>query len=132
MIDRKKIGIVINDIRLRSGLSKKEFAVKLNMDCRNLQRIVCGEQEVSLSRLNAISKAFGIPVYEVMRRAEYLSNPQGFMKTESVSDKRIRMIEPVITKYSDNEFLQLMSTIPIPTSAVMQQNSSPDRPDGYN
>jgi transcriptional regulator with XRE-family HTH domain len=61
LIDRKKLGRAIADIRKRSGLKQKEVAERTGLTVNYLSLVENGERGVSLETLNRLAETFGIP-----------------------------------------------------------------------
>lgn len=57
----KQIGLTIKSMRIKYGLSQIELAEKINLSFQQVQKYEKGATAISVSRLQQIAEAFGVP-----------------------------------------------------------------------
>ncbi len=67
----KHIGLIIKSMRIKYGLSQIELAEKINLSFQQIQKYEKGATAISVSRLQQIAEAFGVPA-----QTFYASPPQ--------------------------------------------------------
>lgn len=70
MLTPQKIGWAIDRLRQDRRLTKKALAELCDIDPGNLNRIISGQQEATLSRMEALSKGLSVQVSDIYRMAE--------------------------------------------------------------
>ena len=108
MVSKSDIGRVIDHLRINRDWSKKELAARAEIDPGNLNRIISGQQEATLERLESLSRAFSVRVSEIIRMAE----------TGQREDHRkmalMRMVEDMPTSDLDTVFRRTSDAVAEP------------------
>ena len=71
----EKPELKIKRVRELKNISQKFVADQLNISLRAYYKIETGKTQLTINRLNAISKIFGVPAMEILR-----FNPEIFFK----------------------------------------------------
>jgi transcriptional regulator with XRE-family HTH domain len=116
MIDRTQLGVVLDMLRIRHKLTKAELAERVDAGPGNLSKMLKGDQEITLARLNAFADVFDIPVHEIMRLAEERSpsKPRTFKRKEiSVLDQRRQVIYALVQQYDEATLQEVIDSLPV-------------------
>ena len=62
----KLVGRKTRELRLKTGLTQEDM-MSAGFERRYYQRIEAGQVNLSLKSLNKLAKAFGVPVWELIR-----------------------------------------------------------------
>lgn len=60
---QKKLGLKINELRLKQGLSYQELAYRSDIEKSNLVRIINNSQNPTIKTVYKISKGLNIPIH---------------------------------------------------------------------
>jgi len=70
MSENLAVGQVLRDMRKTGNLSQEAFAELVGMQRSDIGQMERGKRTVSIHTLQRISKATGIPMWKIIRRAE--------------------------------------------------------------
>lgn len=85
---KKNLGIAIKKLRKNMGLSQEKLAIDAEVDRRYLSDIENGTRNVSLEVLEKLAAALCMPLSEVIKRAEEISNPLTVEKLKEILCER--------------------------------------------
>lgn len=68
--ERRKLGAHIQHLRRTAGLTQDEVVRRSGVDRRTYQRMEAGESDTRISRYQAVARAIGVPLAELVRVAE--------------------------------------------------------------
>lgn len=101
-LTHKRIGDVIERLRNKEGITKKELAERTGIDPGNLNRIISGKQGATFERLSVLSAYFDVPVWQMIKEAE---GPTG--------DQRKAVLHDLIDALQDDQVDQAFRRWPI-------------------
>jgi transcriptional regulator with XRE-family HTH domain len=94
----RNIGLAIDQLRRRKGISKKALAAATAIDAGNLNRIISGKQWPTPERLEALSRFFDVPAWEIFRIAE-----QGIATEMRPEDARKGRLKAFVDQLDDSQ-----------------------------
>ncbi|MCG8550329.1 MAG: helix-turn-helix domain-containing protein [Desulfobacterales bacterium] len=101
----KQIGLNIKSMRIKYGLSQIELAEKINLSFQQIQKYEKGATAISVSRLQQIAEAFGVPA-----QIFYPPPPQSDKVNEPGPVYHVRSPEPVTSPVFTPEERTLLKT----------------------
>lgn len=90
MIETKKLGQAIGEIRRLRGLTQKAVAEKTGLTINFMSLIENGERSVSLETLNRLAKAFQVPAEWITFLAGGKPKNPAFVQLSEVTKEAIR------------------------------------------
>jgi transcriptional regulator with XRE-family HTH domain len=104
-----EIGVSIRQIRKTVGMSQMKLAEKIGVSYQQVQKYENGSSQITISRLEQIANALGVPVYDFIKTVD-----SGSVNMSGLSDREIKLVRflrKLENEELQNRFIDLLSEI---------------------